>query len=508
MQNGNRMSDLDPSVAIRLSSGLSLLAITSAIFGMFGNPSWNWWVWNADALGQFSLANDLATGGRFTDWDLGNASYVVPDLAFAFIARLFLPSIPAMVTFNAVLQIGLLWCVLWRLGRAANHHRPVFFSLLSVGVLMGLATTVGEPFALLLSSAHHVGALLGGLLLTAEVLHHRDHSLTSMIGIALITATFSLSDDLFIVAYAGPISVLVVLVGRRPYRRALTASGTILVSAGVGKGISSLLIGSPIATSPDLGLSSMRSRMMELIDVIVFSDSRLPLVGLASGIATVLAIGVTIRSATSRTQEDVSENPHRPFALLLGLSSLSTITPILLGAVNPVAERYVLQIFILPVITISSWLAQNVSWKRLSLVMVLLSLTPFSAVSAASQTVEPWHPWNSQIDCVEAALDSIGATHVISQYWDTHLFSLHSNEDRYFAQFLANAQPYVQVTSKDWYSDDGWYDAALLSSYAGPIHTFTSDQFVTERGNQVSIAQCGPWAVLSAPNDSVRFRTS
>jgi hypothetical protein len=168
----------------------------------------------------------------------------------------------------------------------------------------------------------------------------------------------------------------------------------------------------------------------------------------------------------------------------------------------------VLQIFILPVITISSWLAQNVSWKRLSLVMVLLSLTPFSAVSAASQTVEPWHPWNSQIDCVEAALDSIGATHVISQYWDTHLFSLHSNEDRYFAQFLANAQPYVQVTSKDWYSDDGWYDAALLSSYAGPIHTFTSDQFVTERGNQVSIAQCGPWAVLSAPNDSVRFRTS
>jgi len=494
--------------ALAVSSGLAMLAVASAIFGIFSNSSWNWWIWNADALGQFTLAHDLSSGGSLANWDLGNASYIIPDLAFAFIARLFLPSVPAMVTFNAILQIGLLWCVLWRLGRALHHHRPAFFSLLSTGVLMGLAATIGEPFALLLSSAHHFGALLGGLLLTAEVLHRPGHSQGKLAGIGLTTAVFSLSDDLFIVAYAVPIAMLVILVELRPNRQPLITAGIILISAGVGKAISALFFGSLNSPARDLNLSSLNSRTAELIDVIVFNDSRLPLVGLASGIATVLAIGVTIRSATPRTRAAPEATPNRPLTLLLGLSSLTTIIPILLSAVNPVAERYVLQIFILPVIIAISWCTRIVSWKRLGLVAASLSITPFAAVSASSQSIEPWHPWNSHIDCVEAALDLIGANQVISQYWDTHLFSLRSNDDRHFAQFLANAEPYLHMTSEDWYSDDGWYDAVILSSYAGPIHTFTSDQFVTERGGQLSIAECGPWTVLSAPNDSVRFRTS
>jgi len=479
----------------------------SALFGMFSNSAWNWWVWNADSLGHFTLANDLFQGGDPSSWHLGNNSYLFPDFASAAISLAVTPSLELAIVANALIQIVSLFGVVYYFGRSAGHPNAVLFSAFSVSAISALAATVGEPYALLLASHHHVGAFTGGLLLLSIITAQTQKKRTQMWAVFVTSFLFGLSDDLFIATCAFPIALVVFAFLPDTRHRRASLSILIIASGLGGKALLWMLPPETNPTSTRISLAEIGNRAKGIIDQLIFNPSRLPIVGIVSVVVTLAAIAVTSADLLRR-QRCRELAGSKPLVAFLATSAVASTVPLALGAQAQIAERYMISIFFVPIIIASYHFTSTKSPGRYAIATTTVVVLSAAGFLPSNSTTGPWHPWHPDLECVTANLEQAQASNVIAQYWDAHLLGLTTGGSTRFAQYLSSGEPYVQVTSKDWYSDDGWYDAALLSSYAGPIHTFTSDQFVTERGNQVSIAQCGPWAVLSAPNDSVRFRTS
>ena len=87
----------DTSLAI-----IGLLLFGATIKGVFSNSSWNWWVWNADALGHFTLATNLSRGGDLTRWHFGNNTFFLRDLAYSAASLAVTPSVEMAVVVNAL----------------------------------------------------------------------------------------------------------------------------------------------------------------------------------------------------------------------------------------------------------------------------------------------------------------------------------------------------------------------------------------------------------------------
>lgn len=486
---------------------LSFFGVLAAVLGIFVNSTWNWWIWNADALGQFTIASDLATGGRLGNWNLGNATYLFPDLVFAFASNIFLPSVQGVVLSNIIFQLIFLSLAVVAYGKATLHPHPFVLTTLAVSALLALAATIGEPFALLLASAHHGSSFTAGMLLLAVVLRQHKSKKSHLSLLAITVVLFAMSDDLFTVSYAIPIAGLASILPKALVAHRKQQTLIILGSAMTGRLIGTAVPGDLNSLPRQISLSSIKKNWFEVVDVVLFAESRTLTLGIAVLAFTAYSFLATIKFL-NRGPDTLPTGDHSPLILFTALSSVTTIVPLLLGLGSPIAERYLLQIFFIPVIVLAAVLARVASTTHLLPVAGLIGSSFLFTASIDRAEAGPWHPWNPSLQCVLDELDLSQSDQVITQYWDTHVLTLQDEGTRAFAQFLSSGEEYVNVTSTEWYSPDGWYDAAILSSYAGPAHTFSPDQFVTKSGSPISSVICGPWTILTAGTDSLGFAAS
>ena len=489
----------DTSLAV-----IGLLLLGATVKGVFSNSTWNWWVWNADALGHFTLGTDLSRGGDLTSWHFGNNTYLLPDLAYSAASLALTPSIEMAVVVNAVVQLATLLAVIWLFGRATNHPSPLRLGVVATSVIAALTATVGEPYVLSIVSHHHMGAFLGGLFLLSALIHPSWSFLAKFITIWVTCFTLGLSDDLFIAVYAIPIAFLAYLQLEIPLRGRLTLTGSVLAASFLGK---VLLFALPLTTnkaSTTVTLSGITDRLNALVNELIFNPSRWPVFGALSVFVSVAAVVVgALDVVRGKKWRDLPGS--RPLVAFLFGSTIASSLPLLLGTQDQISERYMISIFLVPIVIGSYHLTSSSTVARFTLVACPLGVVFFFSWFPTDSTVGPWHPWNSNLDCIDFELDKTESAKVVTQYWDTHLLTLRADDDQTFAQHLSSGKPYIQVTSAEWYSADGWYDAAILSSYAGPAHTFSPDQFVTKSGSLIESTTCGPWTILTAGADSLGF---
>ena len=483
---------------------LSFLGVSAAVLGVFVNNTWNWWIWNADALSQFTIASDLTTGGRLGNWNLGNATYLFPDLVFAFASNVFLPSVQGVVVSNIIFQLIFLSSALVAYGKATLHPHPFVLTALAVSGLLALAATIGEPFALLLASAHHGSSFAAGMLLIGIVLRQHKSKQFHLSVLAITVVLFAMSDDLFTVSYAIPVAGLASVLPNSLVAIRKQQTLVILGSAITGRLTRSALPGALNSLPRQISLSSIKENGFEIVEVVLFAESRTIALGIAVLGFTGYSFYISIKFLNRRSDTLPAGNDF-PLIFMMALSAVTTIVPLLLGLGNPIAERYLLQIFFIPVIVLAAVLARVASTTQLLPVASLIGSTFFFTAGIERGDARPWHPWNTALSCVTDELDQSQSIQVITQYWDTHVLTLMNEGPQVFAQFLSSGEEYVNVTSTEWYSPDGWYDAAILSSYAGPAHTFSPDQFVTKSGTPISSKTCGPWTVLTTSEDSLGF---
>ena len=491
------------SIAL-LFFALNFLGVLAAVLGVFVNNTWNWWIWNADALGQFTIASDLTSGGRLGSWNLGNATYLFPDLVFAFASNVFLPSVQGVVVSNIIFQLIFLTLAVLAYGKATLHPHPFVLTTLAVSGLLALAATVGEPFALLLASAHHGSSFAAGILLLAIVLRQHNSRKTHLLLLAVTVVLFAMSDDLFTISYAIPVACLASMLPKALVENRSQKVLVILGSAMTGRLIGTALPGDLNSLPRQISLSSIKENGVEIVDVVLFAESRTMALGIAVLGFTACSFYISAKFLNRRRDALPAGNAF-PLVFMMALSAVTTIVPLLLGLGSPVAERYLLQIFFIPVIVLAAVLARVATTTQLLPVAGLIGSSFFFTAGIERGDAGPWHPWNTALSCVTDELDQSQSNQVITQYWDTHVLTLLDEGSRVFAQFLSSGEEYVNVTSIDWYSPDGWYDAAILSSYAGPAHTFSPDQFVTKSGSSISSVVCGPWTILTAGTDSLGF---
>ena len=499
-----------PSAWTKFDSALTLtgfLLVGATINGMFSNSTWNWWVWNADALGHFTFATDLSRGGNLADWHLGNNAYIFPDLAYSAASLALTPSIQTAIVANAVAQLATLFAVIWLFGRASNHPSPLRLGVVTLGIITALAASVGEPYVLTIVSHHHMGAFLGSLFLLSILIHPSCSFPAKVITIWVTCFALGSSDDLFIVVYAIPVAFLAALKLDTPLRERLSLTASVLTASVVGKVFLLVLPITTNTTSASITLDGITDRLGALIDELIFNPSRWPIFGAVSVLLTVIAV-LTEVSDLTKGKKWRHLPGSRPLVALLAGSSLAASIPLLLGAQSQISERYMISMFLVPIVIGSYHLTSSITVTRFTLIACPLGVIFCLSWFPTNSTVGPWHPWNDNLDCVDIELSKTESRMIVTQYWDTHLFTLQAGDERKFAQHLSSGEPYIQVTSTAWYSPDGWYDAAILSSYAGPAHTFSSDQFVTKSGSPISAATCGPWTILTAEADSIGFSST
>lgn len=483
---------------------VGLLLVGSTINGMFSNSTWNWWVWNADALGHFTLATDLFRGGDLTNWHLGNNAYFLPDLAYSAASLALTPSIEFAIVANGVAQLGTLFAVIWLFGRASNHSSPLRLGVVTSSIITALTASVGEPYVLTIVSHHHMGAFLGGLFVLSILIHPSWSFLAKVITIWVTCFALGLSDDLFIVVYAIPVALLATVQLDTPLQERLTLTTSVLAASIVGKVFLLVLPITTNTTSTSFTLSGITDRLGALVDELIFNPSRWPIFGAVSVLFTIVAVVAEVADVI-RGKKWHRLPDSRPLVAFLAGSSLAASIPLLLGAQGQISERYMISVFLVPIMIGSYHLTSSITVTRFTLVACPLGVTLCLSWFPTDSTVGPWHPWNDNLDCVGIELNATESKMIVTQYWDTHLLTLQAGEGQKFAQHLSSGEPYVQVTSTEWYSPDGWYDAAILSSYAGPAHTFSPDQFVTKSGTPISSKTCGPWTVLTTSEDSLGF---
>lgn len=376
--------------------------------------------------------------------------------------------------------------------------------IVATSIITAFTASVGEPYALSIVSHHHMGAFLGGLFLLSVLIHPSWSFAAKLIIIWVTCFALGLSDDLFIAVYAIPIALLATLQLETPMRARLALTSSVLAASFLGKFLLSALPLTTNKTSTSVTLYGITDRLNALVDELIFNPSRWPVFGALSVLTSAAAVMI-VASDVARGKKWCDLPGSRPLMAFLSGSAIAASIPLLLGTQDQISERYMISVFLVPVVIGSYHFTSSSTFARLALIACPLGFIFCFSWFPTDSTVGPWHPWNDNLDCINLELDETESAKVVTQYWDAHLLTLRADEGQTFAQHLSSGEPYIQVTSKEWYSPDGWYDAAVLSSYAGPAHTFSPDQFVTKSGSLVHSTTCGPWTILTAGADLLGF---
>jgi len=121
-------------------------------------------LFNADALYLPTLMADLlGGGGALRDWYLTPAPYFFPDMPMFALAYLLGPDAYSQILIFACLQIALLALLLYVLARQLAPRGALAVAGTACIGLMWAALNAGDPFVLLLASAHHYGIFLSSV---------------------------------------------------------------------------------------------------------------------------------------------------------------------------------------------------------------------------------------------------------------------------------------------------------------------------------------------------------
>jgi hypothetical protein len=490
-----------------------MIALTGLTLGYrAGHPIQNY-LFNSDALYLPTLFADLiGKGTRLSDWYLTPAPYFFPDFPIYLIAYL-----SGKGAFEQILVFALLQIVLATIGvffivkTSTERHRLATTSLIVVA-LIWLAMNAAEPYVELLTSAYHFGAFLAGMAFVALWLHldrtestsTRRWAIACMCLLAFLT---SLSDNIFLVQVILPFLAVCILIphGMSSGKRRFTIPSIVFFSSVLGSVSYRFVVTHDTRYPTKLGWAQLDTNIHDLLQIFEQSFTAFPLLGIAYFAYVCIGVAYFVPALRKRAFFRMP----RSLITLIAFSMVSmggTVAAVLLVKNLGVSPRYLIPMFIWPVIIIVLVLRHSIGEKFFWLEACSSALIALSLITTSLRVPQPATPgyYPEQIACIDNALAGKSLHNGVAQYWDAKRIQMLSRQPITLAQYYSDLTPMKWITSEKYYRDT--YDFAIIAEDGGAPFKLPVDLLTAINNAPAEKISCGNRTVLVYGPDKLRLK--
>jgi len=466
---------------------------------------------HSDALYLPVLFEDvLRRGGGLGDWFLTPAPYFFPDFLLYLPAWLGGGGVTGQTTLFALLQTVTMAGALFLVARKALSDASLAATAALVPLLIWLGLHADDPFVRLFSSAHHYGAFIAALLLTALWLGLDDsrRRRPAQAAVASLVYLATLSDALFLVQAVMPLLAAALLCRRGAGPATTPRGGALLLLAPAFLAMVSyrFVVAHPTRYPARLGLGKLSANLAESGNIFATLIGQRPL--LAAALLLTLLAGLACIAACLR--RDIRLTLPRQLQLLLAFATLScaaTMAVMLLSTtVQPVPRYLITSVSALLVsgwLALAWWLGQRLGLAAAGLALVFSSLLMVDAWQLRGQHTTPSYFYPEQLACIDQALEASGGRHGIAQYWDAKRVQGLSRHQLTVAQYTAELAPMEWITSQRFFA--AGYDFAIIANQEAPPFRLPQEQLVAFNGEPLRTVDCGDRSVLLYPRGRLRI---
>lgn len=485
---------------------LTILAVALAGFALAYRAveSFQAYLFHADALYLPAVFADLfARGGRLSDWFLTPAPYFFPDFALYLVAYPLGGNLFGEIFVFAVAQILMTTVALSFIVRAtAERYHLATTSLIMAG-LIWLSMNAGEPYVELISSAYHFGAFLSALAFVACWLHLQRHDskpARQLMTVAMCVLAFltTLSDNIFLVQAVIPFLAVCCLIpdatGTSRRSRAIVPVAVLLASI-LGSLSYKLFVTHSTRYPTKLGWAQVGEHAHDLIGIFGTQFKTAPLVALVILVYLCLGAACCVARARKRTLFGMP-NTLITLVIFSVISVATTIAAVLFVKNLPPSPRYVIPVFIWPLIVVTL-VAQHLAGRKFFWVTtyagVLLALSVLAPALRLPQAADAGI-YPEEIACIDKALAGKSLRNGIAQYWDAKHIQMLSHQQITLAQYYSDLAPQKWITSERYFRNA--YDFAIIAEDAAPPFKLPVDVLTAINGAPAENISCGNRRVL------------
>ncbi|WP_226648833.1 hypothetical protein [Microbulbifer variabilis] len=487
--------------------------MANIIFQYLSSSHIQGYLFNSDALYLPTLFSDIfANGGSTKDWFLTPAPYFFPDYPMFLLAYLVGPTPYSQIIVFALLQIFLTFLAVWLVVRIFAGVNSILTVSTILVILIWLALSAGEPFALLLHSAYHYGAFLSVILLSALWIKFTDEDKSRkkvlfFLLIAVITYATALSDNLLLVHFVAPLiatQVLMSIAERDFSLKNKIPLMLVAICSFLGSISYKWVVENQTRYPTNIGIDKLSSNLKDIFELFQSTIMDNPVYGFIF----FLYIGVVLHSFITLIRGEVENFKLSWLAIFSFLSLCATLVAVLLITNLPVTSRYFIPVLSWPVIVVFIFLKIRLQDNFVSIAVVTSLLAILYMTWTSHQLIKQngfkgeYYP--EEISCIDNALEKEDLYNGISQYWDAKYLQTFSRLDLSVAQYFDNLSEMHWITSRKYFKQT--YDFAIISEDASPPYKISSEALTRLNGAPQLVKTCGSKLVFIYGKDKMRVR--
>lgn len=485
-------------------------------------------VTNADSL-VLPLVRDSFIHHEPFKWIFSSQLFLFPEAPLYFISSLFLANVKAALLLNGLLNIILLWLLIVLIInklRPKNWFHPLLAAVLVLGLLflMALERSPGA-FGLTqyLTTTYYSGVIIMLFFSIWLGLYTLELSAKNNFGpgrylllsfMALVIALAALSDPLYIVWYLLPFLVVVFsgwLINIFGLRAALLLSAPPLLGSGLGIALRPLfkkLLGAPLDSyikiekiSPSI--IELRTRFSGLLHY-HYQQLEYFLIVLAylSLVAGMIALIKHLTADLRKLKKPSDQQVYLLFGFGV-IGPLVSIFVIVISGNN--AMRYLLPVFIVPVICLVGWLNRASVQKILDraryyvlAALLIIGLLGVIAGGGKVGSLTAYYPSDAQ--CLDSRLPA-GYRYGVASYWNARSLELTSKKNKRIAQVNPDLTVYYWMNNLADYEHRGFTFVVVDKQLASPLDIRRED-VLQRAGRPLNIIHCPQIDVYLYPSGS------
>jgi len=428
---------------------------------------------SSDAVYLPALYSDLFSRGySFFSWYLTPAPYFFPDMLVFFIIQSVVHNVFKAFIVFAIFQNFLILYLISKIAflvtekKASVYLTHILYLFALVFSFSGWAV---EPYLVLVKSAHHVGAIINGLILICFLVMYSKSSKPSILwAIFLLNFLGVASDLLYVMQFMVP--MITALLFFRFFKMEMNLS--------IKKFISILLISCFLGLSVRYFLGATHGQFIVVHAFGVFETYRLiylmikadfiarPMMGAITFIFYFLLI---VKCATRvffrKKNPFLSKAQEWTFFLSLFILFSAVFICETMSLNGNFNQRYFLNIFYFPFLFF--WLL----FDKLNAKFLLLILYAVSFIIVINKLFHKndysFNYTPEIVRCIDAHIQEYNETHQdklkygISTYWQTKVVTVFSQEGLVMSQYNSNLRPNLWIISSENYKNA--YDFAIIS---------------------------------------------
>jgi len=270
-----------------------------------------------------------------------------------------------------------------------------------------------------------------------------------------------------------------------------------------------VLVANPTRYPPSIGFEKIYGNLTDLSVDVGRVMTATPVFGISVVAYVGMMLFVLMRPAVSGSDR-ASPSPLA-WVTAFSLSVIcSTIVAASFVTDLPVMPRYLIPVFLWPVVSVSLFVRHHLGRR------FVVAGTALSLLAVASLTSDSYHLgtsngvsgryYPSDIACLDAAIEREGLHNGIAQYWDAKYLQQFSRLDLNIAQYSDDLAETKWITSRRYFRQR--YDFAILSTNAESTFDISSGDLTKMNGAPTQIVGCGSRVLYIYGRDRLRTTSS